>query len=732
MESVQVVNKPPSLITLDKLTLIKGDNIAFPFSIEKTSLKSNTKISSLTIEKLPQSKIEPKITSPPVEKSTSPKEDDKTESLTIEKINPPKSKSPLLSSNPALENQSPSTSPSKSPEKIYVLKIQTNPEISTSAVVSTLTTIGEKSDNSAELFNPNVDENSCTIPANKTVHTSNTETLTKSSSDGESLEKSSETTTKESPTMQESQIHKKNDEKLSPTISEANIQPLPSKESQESSHSVKATNDGRLSEKPSHEMSLDKQLSLVTPTSIKSPERSKNVKFFIKRSKDKSFQSVRVEKTDSKTTEDDSVLKSVDTTEDGESIQSTNLFEDITPETLKEEEEISAASPSPSMNIILNNPNEKCQSSTLMKAVEKNNLKTYKKVHTHREKSSIIGVVKFTAANEKTLMSPKPSTSVSQEDIPLNLLLSEKKISTRSEKTPTSTSESKISSSKDEQEEIDKCTKSKEISEKSTRAKSSADSDNELNISSQNLETKKSKSTKRKPSQSKIKRPYSKSPEPKPKLRVRFVEETTYKDDENTKTGRKARRPLILSSGPSSSQKKQEKIPFSKRMEKGMKMDKIKEKDSQPSTSKADDQNPPLFKMVKKEVYVCPKCSEVNDEYNAHYRHLKYECKKQYACTSCPRTFIEESHLRMHERIHKGSMMDAPGTFLCDNCQKSFQFKSSLINHISFLCGREFECAICLMRFKTSELLGLHMNSYHPFQLENKDSESNNKKAKLD
>lgn len=111
----------------------------------------------------------------------------------------------------------------------------------------------------------------------------------------------------------------------------------------------------------------------------------------------------------------------------------------------------------------------------------------------------------------------------------------------------------------------------------------------------------------------------------------------------------------------------------------------------------------------------------------------------RYTCQICSRTFLAQSHLRMHEVTHTSpitsvapintvsstSYVQSPPartisnekTFACDQCQATFRYRTLLERHRKLHeTGQDkpYSCPKCFMRFETRNLYNHHAKTHKP------------------
>lgn len=116
-------------------------------------------------------------------------------------------------------------------------------------------------------------------------------------------------------------------------------------------------------------------------------------------------------------------------------------------------------------------------------------------------------------------------------------------------------------------------------------------------------------------------------------------------------------------------------------------------------------------------LFQCGRCKEffkLADEYKQHTK----ECSSQYTCATCPKSFVNRSDCRMHEKIHDGT-----NPHHCEECDKYFLKRSKLIAHMEIHNKKDsntnensttdteeaqFVCETCNKSFKLEKYLKSH------------------------
>ncbi|XP_050925324.1 zinc finger protein 184 isoform X14 [Lates calcarifer] len=78
---------------------------------------------------------------------------------------------------------------------------------------------------------------------------------------------------------------------------------------------------------------------------------------------------------------------------------------------------------------------------------------------------------------------------------------------------------------------------------------------------------------------------------------------------------------------------------------------------------------------------------------------------KHLNCSECDETFLNNSHLMVHMRMHKGQKL-----FTCTICDQKWQFSSQLKRHMRTHTGeRPYSCSVCGRTFSESRIMMRHM-----------------------
>lgn len=155
--------------------------------------------------------------------------------------------------------------------------------------------------------------------------------------------------------------------------------------------------------------------------------------------------------------------------------------------------------------------------------------------------------------------------------------------------------------------------------------------------------------------------------------------------------------------------------------------------------------------QILTETHPCPSCG-MKLTYHVRTTHPRRDQVDQlldvnetqlmrFTCHACSRTFLAQSHLRMHEVIHasprvsstvptSASSSQYPTTnsqvlvnqdknFSCDRCQATFRYRTLLERHKKMhdaATGQDkpYSCPRCLMRFETRNLYNHHAKTHKP------------------
>lgn len=115
------------------------------------------------------------------------------------------------------------------------------------------------------------------------------------------------------------------------------------------------------------------------------------------------------------------------------------------------------------------------------------------------------------------------------------------------------------------------------------------------------------------------------------------------------------------------------------------------------------------------EHHQCETCGQVFEHKKLLLGHVaaRHNHELMLPCRYCTRTFSRSDVRDIHERdIHKNGAVLSH--FSCDQCEKSFDFRSDLMKHKieNHYYGTVYPCGECNKQFKKKSLLKLHMSSH--------------------
>ncbi|KAF6203301.1 hypothetical protein GE061_003719 [Apolygus lucorum] len=102
--------------------------------------------------------------------------------------------------------------------------------------------------------------------------------------------------------------------------------------------------------------------------------------------------------------------------------------------------------------------------------------------------------------------------------------------------------------------------------------------------------------------------------------------------------------------------------------------------------------------------HLCLRCLRQYKYKHALVRHVKFECGRepQFQCKVCLRKFKRSESLKLHVATHQ--------MHYCPKCPRKYKSKRALFRHFNYECGIEprFSCPECLKRFTRRFTLRVH------------------------
>lgn len=119
------------------------------------------------------------------------------------------------------------------------------------------------------------------------------------------------------------------------------------------------------------------------------------------------------------------------------------------------------------------------------------------------------------------------------------------------------------------------------------------------------------------------------------------------------------------------------------------------------------------IKVNAPETYVCGKCSKTFSVKSSYMKHMRRHVKprKTFECTYCSRLFRTQSSHDSHVRTHT---QDYP--YKCDQCNKGYVTQQQLEKHHSRSHSDPVVCTDCNLPFKLERNLAYHMIKHHALQ----------------
>lgn len=105
----------------------------------------------------------------------------------------------------------------------------------------------------------------------------------------------------------------------------------------------------------------------------------------------------------------------------------------------------------------------------------------------------------------------------------------------------------------------------------------------------------------------------------------------------------------------------------------------------------------------------CQYCEQSFSTASKLARHLTAHAgNRPYPCKFCPKSYLLSHHLTRHLRSHKNGL----GTFVCVDCDKSFNTRDNLIYHSAVHATQTLVCPLCKEAFESIESVTSHIKQH--------------------